>query len=395
MEEHGGSKGAQDNIFLLSQSSSIALSEQPSSSSKREFDDYEISKFMTTEDLGHARTLHKNGLQKFLDIGPELVFFSLTFPIFALAAVIVRFDGKIVHEPDWSRLQLQIKILSTAFTYVFGLVVGRAVKLFASWKLYHGTSLGVLEQMMGSTTFGGTLVTHGLLRPLNQLTIFLLIIWTFSPLGSQLSLSLIKTENQLLFSNATIRHLDTAQPSKIYGPDDADLPEVLAGPINSIYSTSIISPDSVRESSLDSWGNVKIPYFRRLDASANSTGWTPVPRTGIAYSSLLGVPTANIPGVGNTTFVSTTTYLDLDCYNITQGAPIPLEVPVDGVTWSGTKTELNGTFFIAIDGYITNATFLPSNSVAAFVNATNSSSIPHTLLFQSTNFDASGTGTET
>lgn len=104
---------------------------------------------------------------------------------------------------------------------------------------------------------------------------------------------------------------------------------------------------------------------------------------------------ANIPGTGNTTFISTTTYLDLDCYNITQGSPIPIGVPENGATWSGTKTQRNGTFFVAIDGYIANATFLASNSVAAFVNATNSSSVPHTLLFQSTNFDADGTGSDT
>ncbi|KAF8846656.1 hypothetical protein BDZ45DRAFT_682405, partial [Acephala macrosclerotiorum] len=75
-----------------------------------------------------------------------------------------------------------------------------------------------------------------------QLIVFLLIVWAFSPLGSQLSLGLIKTENQLLSSNATIQHLDTTQPSKIYGPDDANLPEVLAGPINSIYSQASFHP---------------------------------------------------------------------------------------------------------------------------------------------------------
>lgn len=125
---------------------------------------------------------------------------------------------------------------------------------------------------------------------------------------------------------------------------------------------------------------MKIPYFGRLDR---------------AYSSLLGIPMSKIPGIGNIAFVSTTTYLELDCYSITQGLPVPLGVSENGVIWPGTKTELNGTFFIAVNGYIANSTFLASNSIAAFMNATNSSSIPHTLLFQSTNFDTSGIGSDT
>jgi hypothetical protein len=148
---------------------------------------------------------------------------------------------------------------------------------------------------------------------------------------------------------------------------------------------------------MDLWGNVKIPYYSRIASTVatNNSGWKAIPENEVEYSSILGIPTANLfdqPTTVNTSFTITTTYLDLDCYNITRGPPIPLGVQHDGVTWHGTDTELNGSFFIAIDGYVVpDSLNEQSHSISGFINATNGTSIPHTLLFQSTNWTSHST----
>lgn len=108
----GGGKQLHDDVHLLSQSSSINLSGRSVSPTKRDLDDYELRPVPTKADLRHARTLHKTAFERLLGIGPELVLFSITFPVFALAVTVVRFDGKIVKEPEWSRLETEIKIVN-------------------------------------------------------------------------------------------------------------------------------------------------------------------------------------------------------------------------------------------------------------------------------------------
>src|ERR1700712_4003918 len=104
-------KQMQDSVYLLSHASTFATPEQ-SASRSRSLDVFNSASSFTSGDLRHARTLRKTALQTSLNIGPELVLFSITFPIFALVATIVRFDGQRAEEPEWSRLQTEIKIVS-------------------------------------------------------------------------------------------------------------------------------------------------------------------------------------------------------------------------------------------------------------------------------------------
>ncbi|KAF4630466.1 hypothetical protein G7Y89_g7680 [Cudoniella acicularis] len=68
----------------------------------------------------------------------------------------------------------------------------------------------------------------------------------------------------------------------------------------------------------------------------------------------------------------TTSFLDLDCYNITKGPAIPLGVSVDGPKWHGSSTQNDSNFFIAIDGFISfNSTLETSYSISDYINATN------------------------
>ncbi|KAI9053333.1 hypothetical protein LZ554_002293 [Drepanopeziza brunnea f. sp. 'monogermtubi'] len=299
-----------------------------------------------------------------------LILSSLSLPALAIAVV--------YYEDEISRG------VGTAFPYVFALVVGRAVKLFAAWRLEQGISLGVLEQIIGSSTLGGLLTTHSLLRPFNLASLGLFTLWIFSPIGSRVSLGLIEPRDRPV--TAAVQYLDTAQQSKFYSEVPEEVPEVIARPIASVYSSSLMTPDAFKNSSMDLWGNVKIPYYSRLPEPivADASGWTQVSESrDIVYSSFIGIPMSknNIQGA-NTTWTMTTTYLELNCFNITKILNIPAYKESDGIIWRRIGDQTS--FTVAINGFISPSTSPESSrSVSAFINATNSSSIPPTLLFQS------------
>ncbi|KAF5488213.1 hypothetical protein CGCF413_v012014 [Colletotrichum fructicola] len=79
--------------------------------------------------------------------------------------------------------QNAITILATVFPILFASVVGRLTYEAARWKLERGTTLGALEQLIGSRTVGATLLNLLQLRSFNILSAALVAIWAFSPLG--------------------------------------------------------------------------------------------------------------------------------------------------------------------------------------------------------------------
>ncbi|KAE9373541.1 hypothetical protein N431DRAFT_374078 [Stipitochalara longipes BDJ] len=202
--------------------------------------------------------------------------------------------------------------LATAFPFVFSLVVGHTVRQVGSWKLERGTSLRSLEQIMGSLALGSTIITQVLLRRPNILALLLLATWALSPIGSQSSLQILTVGVHPTMSNLTIPYFNT---ESLPGFSEGDF---WNGPsLNALFASSLMAPASIRNSSMDLWGNVKVPDFSRLTSSANSTGWTnvPVPVPNATYSSVLGIPLGNLPKQGNTTFSIETSYIALDCYN--------------------------------------------------------------------------------
>lgn len=178
--------------------------------------------------------------------------------------------------------------------------------------------------------------------------------------------------------------------------------EIIAGPINALYAGSLMGPETAKLASMDQWGNIKIPYFDRLskNLTVNSTGWISLSglKPGdITYSSLLGVPVSKSLGRGvdeelkpaNTTWTMSTTHLSLSCDTMSREPLIPLNTPNsnsenENRTWHSRSTFSSQLFSFAVDGFISpNRTLESSHSISAFTNATNASSIPHMLLFQS------------
>lgn len=73
------------------------------------------------------------------------------------------------------------------FPICFAAIVGRASVKYATWKLQKGTTIGALEQLMGSRTVASAFATQVQLRSANLIGIVLLLVWPPSPLGGQSS----------------------------------------------------------------------------------------------------------------------------------------------------------------------------------------------------------------
>lgn len=74
--------------------------------------------------------------------------------------------------------------------------------------------------------------------------------------------------------------------------------------LNAFFGGSLLAPASIQSSSVDLWGNFKVPDFSRLQkiVSADSDGWFHIPSSEVvAFSSLIGVPLSGVQKEGNVT----------------------------------------------------------------------------------------------
>ncbi|VUC21198.1 unnamed protein product [Clonostachys rosea] len=205
-------------------------------------------------------------------------------------------------------------VLSTLFPLLFAAITGRFMTQVARWKLEEGASIGSLEQLLGSRTVGGALLTQFHLRAFNFLGIGILILWALSPVGSQAILRLV--EPKLVTSTTAgdvtyfdlLRNAVEGEPAMPGGNLDAENNGTI-NVMDTLYGAMVLAPSSTKNSSMDLWGNVKIP---RLSPD-NTEEWQDITaESPVVYSSLLGIPVANI-STGNTTFTVESSYIDLEC----------------------------------------------------------------------------------
>lgn len=205
---------------------------------------------------------------------------------------------------------------ATLFPLIFSVVIGRALLKLASWKLERGVALGFLESLMGSRTVGGTIATQFQLHSLSLVAVALIFLWLLSPLGSQAVLRILSTGTKSITTPSNVTYVNTRQPS--YSGYTVFRDSWFSG-FASLFSASLIASSDVKSGSMDIWGNVKIPYLSSLDSiPEDSDGWRQIPQdtNTTIYSSIFGIPISGLPA-GNTTLNIESTYLELNCQNIT------------------------------------------------------------------------------
>lgn len=203
-------------------------------------------------------------------------------------------------------------------------------------------------------------------------------IWILSPLGGQAVLRVLSTGTLPDINLGTMYIFNTSSVGvKSYLTNDA-----FAAETSSIFFSSLIAPQSIQESPMDSWGNVKAPVLESLSAVPDSDGWYDIPEEDVDYSSLLGMPITGIPEVGNTNFSMVSSYFYLVC---SKPNCLPLS---DEFLWQST----NDTFCSTNSSQLLGSTSLVNNtqsttcsvgtvSLTASVNL--SSNTTRQIIFQS------------
>ena len=171
---------------------------------------------------------------------------------------------------------------------MFAAIVGRSLKAIAASKLEQGTSIGLIEQLLGSKTVVSAVTSQFKVHTLNFLTPGLIILWAFSPLGSQAALKAVAKLELDSSTSASLEYLNTQSGFSIVGGSSFDS---LDTQINAIFISALISPVSIKTAPQDAWGNVKVPMLESLAADhADDGGWHSLGiNSQVQYSSLIGL----------------------------------------------------------------------------------------------------------
>ncbi|KAI0473365.1 hypothetical protein GGR56DRAFT_695606 [Xylariaceae sp. FL0804] len=241
---------------------------------------------------------------------------ALLFTVFG--AVVKRYDGSPAG-PGTVGLKLYeiSKYGPTIFPVLFAAIVGGSLKSIVAWSVQsrRGTTVGTVELCLGSLTISSAFITPYKVRTLGLTGLLIILVWCFSPLGSQASLrviSIVPEYPEHAASLTTLSTFATYQYGFAAGYNTAQT--IIAGPVaGSMSAASLLA-----NRNQDLWGNVRIPGIERLEnggqGKENDTGWFDVPPAdNLTYPSLVGTPVANLSGVGNTSFVLPGSYLALSC----------------------------------------------------------------------------------
>jgi len=226
-----------------------------------------------------------------------------------------------------------------------------------------------------------TIWTQYKLGQVNFSAIFLILLWGFSPLGGQAILRILSTEQRLVNGSAPVVYFNTSfSVGNVSYLSNMDIPTLYFTDVPSIFTSAIIAPLEIQQSSMDQFGNIKIPMIESLDAtSAGDDGWISIPSgaDNVVYSSLIGNPVAGIPSSGLSQFQHVSSYFHLNCSEpvlLNPSAEIHWSIPdVPGLcepnqkflSFGSTRVlngSIQGTFSIgSLQDNLYNASFVSNN----------------------------------
>lgn len=170
---------------------------------------------------------------------------------------------------------------------------------------------------MGSRTVASTIGTQIQLRTFNAIGVVLIIVWSLSPIGSQSVLHILSTPAKPTSTTMEVTYFNSRAQS--YSSPSGSFRNQWYPGFAVLFGSSLLSPQVVKDSTMDTWGNVKIPYYSSVVASSakpDADGWTRIFSNSTPVdSSLFGLPLSGIR-TGNTTLTVESTYTELSCGNI-------------------------------------------------------------------------------
>ncbi|KIN07153.1 hypothetical protein OIDMADRAFT_47060 [Oidiodendron maius Zn] len=265
--------------------------------------------------------VHEFPMSPTISIFPDivLVLISLLFLCFAIMALCSR--NRPTGDDFGAIMEEAMRLGLTIFPIIFAAIVGRALKRIGRYRAERGVRLLTLWPIMNTKTIFDAVFSQWDLRRLTITSVLLGILFALSPVGGQASLRIVYVTNDTSTTPGNLRYMDTGPLGHLYTHstivDSNDLEANASGLLSSmsaVYPAALMQAVDTKLSPRDSWGNPKIPRLELLDASlADPDGWIELPYiTAVeSWSSLFGLPIADLPSDGVTEFTVETTYVVL------------------------------------------------------------------------------------
>ncbi|KAI0442512.1 hypothetical protein F4803DRAFT_551098 [Xylaria telfairii] len=199
----------------------------------------------------------------------------------------------------------------TIFPVIFAAIMGRTLKLIATWKLQCGSKFGRIEQLLASNTLFGTFSSHIQLRSFDLVGLLVVAVWLASPLGSQASLRTVYPTSVALQASDEVMFLDPQTPYYMGESSSSSSFQTIG---RSLFGSALLyATSNPGHSTQDVWGSLRIPMLEAMD-NAESLDWIHIRNaSNITYSSLVGVPFKLGQQQGSTDFTLNVSYVSLDC----------------------------------------------------------------------------------
>ena len=167
----------------------------------------------------------------------------------------------------------------TVFPILFATIAARSIRVIARVHAERGANLAVLEMLVASRSVSDTFQSQLALRHFTLVGALLMGFWALSPFGGQASLRLLTISEYGAENTTEVRYFDTGPSAGIWlASGFSGTGSQLETIENSLLSAAILSPDAIKLSPRDTWGNVKIPRIEALNESAaDSLGWIDIP----------------------------------------------------------------------------------------------------------------------
>ena len=180
----------------------------------------------------------------------------------------------------------------------------------------------LLEQLVGSQSLAGAIERIVLLRRFGIVGTAIIILWLLSPLGGQCSLRTLTITDTNIPYQRPIRYFNVSSAEyDISSFSSASTLDYDVPVLRALLLASFLEPESVRNSPVDLWNNVKIPRLDELSPfkdMAPGNPWIVINQTAdTVWSSLSGLMIQGLPATGVTTFTLESSYVDLTCSDST------------------------------------------------------------------------------
>lgn len=187
-------------------------------------------------------------------------------------------------------------------------------------KLEHGSSVLTMEYLLSSRTVVSTVMAPFELRAWRFLVPLLIVLWAFSPLGSQASLRIMWVEDAFSSSTQNLSYLNYDSNFGLRPLQASGAPVQITSVYN-LFMSALTSNEAIKRGPQDQFGHVKIPLYadvRSGSINTNESIWHDVPLQDeqVVWSSLQGIPIKGIPQHGQSNFILNTAYVGASC-NVT------------------------------------------------------------------------------